>query len=94
MPHPMQPVEWVNDVIRFRQNKIVRDLLDFASARGMDLNTIARDTTYNDEDRAQLAQLIGYSVSGFGELNYASSETVAAADAMAERLSAAREQGK
>lgn len=83
MKHPMQPL--VKDdagVIRFQQNQIVRDLLDFAAARGVGLNEIA-GRGYSDEDQQQLAQLIGYSVSGFGSLSYASPQVVARADAAA-----------
>jgi hypothetical protein len=70
--HPMQPVgDDGTGVRRFKANRIVRDLLAYASARGLDLNDIAaRD--YRDEDRVQLAQLIGYSVAGFGDLSYVS----------------------
>jgi hypothetical protein len=78
-PHPTQPVALDADgVLRFKQNTIVRDLLDVASAHGLDLNEIAR-RQYCDEDRVQLAQLIGYSVSGFGELSYVSDEAYARA---------------
>ena len=66
--HPMQPVE-IDDhgVARFKVNKIVRLLLD---AGPLDLNKLAC-MNFSDEDRAQLAQLIGYSVSGYGDLSYA-----------------------
>ena len=82
----MQRVEWDGaGVVRFRQNRIVRDLLDFASARGFDLNEIAR-RDYTAADCNQLAQLIGYSVAGFGDLSYADPEIVAAADRAAAAL--------
>jgi hypothetical protein len=55
-----------------------RFLLD---AGQFDMNQIAR-MNFDDEDRAQFAQLIGYSVSGYGDLSYASAESVAAADAI------------
>jgi biotin synthase-related radical SAM superfamily protein len=60
-----------NGVLRFRQNAIVRYLLD---AGHIDLNDIAL-RRFDDEDRAQLAQLIGYSLSGFSELSYVNDET-------------------
>lgn len=86
--HPMQPVVIAPDgVIRFKQNKIVRHLLDFASPLGCGLNELARED-FSQEDRMQLAQLIGYSVSGYGELSYASSESVERADAIAAALAA------
>ena len=66
--HPIQPI--VKDghgTVRFKENKIVSDLLDCASKHGLSLNDIAiRD--YSNEDRQQLAQLIGYSLSGYSEL--------------------------
>lgn len=43
---------------------------------------------FADEDREQFAQLIGYSVSGFGDLSYAQPKTVGAADEQAEKLTA------
>jgi len=51
---------------RFRENTIVRYLLDHG---GIDLNMIG-DLPFPRADRIQFAQLIGYSVKGFGELNY------------------------
>jgi len=80
--HPMQPIVMVGNVIRFKQNAIVRYLLDNG---GIDLNKIAVQG-FSDEDQMQFAQLIGYSVSGYGDLNYASAESVAAADEIAAAL--------
>jgi len=83
--NPIQPLV-VDDkgVLRFKQNAIVRDLLDFASERGFDLNEIARKN-YTRTDRQQLAQLIGYSLSGYGELrSYVDDDSFAAASEMAE----------
>ena len=70
MKHPMQPLaKDEHGTLRFQQNKIVRDLLEFATSRGFGLNEIA-EREYSDEDRQQFAQLIGYSLSGYGELGY------------------------
>jgi hypothetical protein len=82
MKHPIQPLyETESGVIRFFQNKIVCDLLDFATERGFGLNEMAcRD--YSQDDRIQLAQLIGYSLSGFGDLSYVDDQTYSAAFAM------------
>ncbi len=80
MTHPMQPV--VRDktgVLRFQANAIARYLLDHG---GIDLNRLAL-LDFTDDDRMQFAQLIGYSVSGYSELDYASDESVDAADEMA-----------
>lgn len=88
-PQPMQPIVRAKDqVIRFQQNQIVHDLLEAARAgKVMDMNTIAAGD-YRTEDREQFAQLIGYSVSGFGDLSYARPKTVAEADRLAAELSA------
>lgn len=86
IPHPMQPVILDTDgVARFQRNAIVRYLLDWASTRGCNLNDLAL-MPFVREDWEQFAQLIGYSVSGFGELGYASPETVAKADALVDLL--------
>ncbi len=73
-PHPMQAVEWDGKgVIRFRANPIVRYLLDEAGAKGLDLNHLARVSErmgWTREDHEHFAQLIGYSISGWGELSY------------------------
>ncbi len=66
--HPMQKIVFdTRGVARFQTNAIVEYLLDKG---GMDLNDIARQD-FDREDRAQFAQLIGYSVSGYGDLSYA-----------------------
>lgn len=75
--HPMQPIVLDDHgTARFLQNAIVKDLAD-----GM-MNEIAL-SDYSQKDREQLAQLIGYSVSGFGDLSYARKKTVVAADTYA-----------
>lgn len=74
--HPIQPLALdEHGVLRFKQNKIVRYLLDNG---GIDLNQIAR-LDFPDEDREQFAQLTGYSLSGFADLGYVSDETYDAA---------------
>lgn len=62
--HPMQPLEMVGAVLRFKKNAIVRDLLDHGERTGLGLNELARSGKYSTEDWAQLCQLIGYSHSG------------------------------
>jgi hypothetical protein len=67
MKHPIQPLERDADgVLRFKQNEIVKYLLENG---GFDLNDLAR-LPFSDEDRQQLAQLIGYSLDGYGDLSY------------------------
>ena len=83
--NPMQPLVWDGKVIRFKENALVKYLLDWASARGCSLNELAR-VPASRTDQEQLAQLIGYSVSGFGELYYARDKTVKAANLVADWL--------
>jgi len=78
---PIQPIKRdEHNVDRFVENGIVRFLLD---AGPYDLNQLAI-MKFNDEEREQFAQLIGYSVSGFGDLSYVSDETFETAWKMAE----------
>jgi hypothetical protein len=84
--HPMQPVVLdASGVARFRENAIVKYLLEWASARGCNMNDLAI-IPFAREDREQFAQLIGYSVSGAGDLSYMGAKTIAAADAAVEAL--------
>lgn len=78
-PHPIQPLfKDEHGTIRFKGNAIVQHLLDYG---GIDLNKIAV-LQFSAEDQEQLAQLIGYSLSGFSELSYVSDATYSAAEAM------------
>ena len=80
---PMQPIELAQDgVIRFKTNRMVNDLYEFSVARGFGLNEMAR-RDYTPDERMQFAQLIGYSVSGYGGLSYVSDESANKADAIA-----------
>jgi hypothetical protein len=70
--HPIQPI--VRDshgTVRFKENAIVRYLLDNG---GIDMNKLAT-LPFCQNDREQFAQLIGYSLSGFGDLSYVSDRT-------------------
>lgn len=80
--HPMQPVVLVDGVARFKQNAIVRALLDIGP---LDMNKLAC-LPFSDEDREQFAQLIGYSVSGAGDLSYMRAGVISQADKQAEEL--------
>lgn len=82
---PMQPIIKAPDgVYRFQANPIVRFLLD---AGPFDMNKIAVLPGITQEEREQFAQLIGYSVSGFGDLSYASDEVYdEAAAAIVEKM--------
>lgn len=77
MVHPMQPV--IIDEIglkRFRSNKI---LVWLHSCGRIDLNELML-MPFTNEDRVQLAQLIGYPVEGFKNLCYVSDEDKKRAD--------------
>jgi hypothetical protein len=78
--HPIQPIVMVGEVKRFKENKIVTALLNTHSK--MDLNTIAC-MNFSTDDQRQLAQLIGYSVSGYGDLSFVSADECAVVDEMA-----------
>ncbi len=76
--HPVQPL--IRDkygVTRFKKNDIVKCLLDCGP---FDMNKLAY-MNFSAEDREQFAQLIGYSLSGFGELSYVSNRTYSTAEA-------------
>jgi hypothetical protein len=72
MKHPIQPLYRDDDGrIRFKQNAIVRFLLD---AGPFDMNQLSY-MPFSIEDREQFAQLLGYSLSGFAELPYVTDAT-------------------
>lgn len=80
---PIQPLERDEDgVIRFRKNAIVDYLLGQYEGG---LNELACKG-FSDDDWTQLAQLIGYSLDGFGELSYVSDGVYDAAAKIAEAL--------
>lgn len=80
---PMQPIVLdQHSRPRFMANAIVQHLLDHG---GISLSDLAR-LDFSDEDRMQFAQLIGYSVSGYGELHYVSDKSYEAAVEAAKAL--------
>jgi hypothetical protein len=81
--HPRQPIGFGKDgVIRFKENAIVRWLVD---SKRVSLNDIdGRD--FPREDVAQFWQMLGYSVSGFGDLKLVSDEELAELDLEADRV--------
>lgn len=89
--HAMQPVVFdAEGVIRFQTNPIVRVLLE---AGPFDMNKLAKMSGacgWTDEDHAHFAQLIGYSVSGWGTLSYVAEEDAETADKLADELAEAR----
>ena len=74
MNHPIQPLEIAGrDRPRFKKNAIV----DFLAMK-FGLNELAA-LDFPQEDWEQLAQLMGYSLSGFSALSYVRDETYDAA---------------
>lgn len=78
--HPMQKIAVIDGCPRFVTNEIVRFLV---SAYPGGLNALT-EMNFHDPDWSQLAQLIGYSTSGYGELSYANRKHVVKADKTAE----------
>lgn len=65
--HPLQPLHVVNGVLRFKENAIVRKMLEITTAHGFGPNEIVEAVSegkFPEEDRLQLNMLIGYSHSG------------------------------
>lgn len=72
---------------RFRQNRIVDFLLEEGP---FDMNKLAM-MEFSNEDRTQFAQLIGYSIGGYGELPYVSDASYKKACAIAAAAQAVQE---
>lgn len=83
--HPIQPVEIVDNVARFKANKIVEFLLAFATMRGSGLNELHR-MNFTTEDWTQFCQLHGYSVSGARDLSFFDQRVGDVAQRQVERL--------
>jgi len=66
--------------LRFKGNAIVKYLLDNG---GINLNDLAR-IEFSQDDQQHFAQLIGYSLSGYGDLSYVDDASYEAAATMAE----------
>lgn len=78
---PDQPLVMESRVVRFAANNIVRFLLDHG---GVDLNKLATiGYLFTQAEWEQFYQLIGYSVSGYGDLEQVSSDTKDRCDAAA-----------
>lgn len=84
--HPIQPLSLdEHGVMRFKSNAIVEHLLGVGRDHNNGLNELSR-MDFSKEDWQQLAQLIGYSLSGYGELNYVDDDAYGAAQLMSEGL--------
>jgi len=88
MKHPMQPIGLDDgDVPRFKANAIVKWLFDTDK---INLNEIVYKEGFSPEDLAQFWQLLGYSVSGYGDLSFIPQEITDEADRIAAELVAAK----
>lgn len=85
LQNPDQPVYLDEEhVARFKANTLVRYLLDRG---GIDLNHLAGIAyLFPRTDWEQFYQLIGYSVSGYGDLSGVSQESVERADRASDEL--------
>jgi hypothetical protein len=86
--HPDQPIGLDSyGFVRFKANAIVRWLIDEAGrGRVRNLNDIAaHEPEFSVEDKTQFWQLLGYSVSGIGDMDFIDRERLAGWDAIAER---------
>ena len=82
--HPMQPLVMDGNVVRFKRNAIVDRLFNEGV---INLNRIAMWLdSVPVEDVEQFWQLLGYSVSGYGDLSFIRPETVAKADELAAEM--------
>ena len=85
--NPMQPLYFdEHGTIRFKPNSIVQYLLE---AGGIDLNHLAYTgitQKWCNNDWEQFMQLIGYSVSGYGDLSEVRDHILEQADEMADKL--------
>lgn len=85
MKHPIQNIATDSDgVVRFVPNPIVEFILAKGREHGIDLNTISAQG-FSAEDQQQFAQLIGYSLSGYSELSYVTSEAYDTVRAMLQK---------
>lgn len=96
MSQPMQPIAIDPfGVVRFRSNNVVVFLLDECmEGRKTDMNRLSvmfQNGGFQPDDWEQFLQLIGYSVSGFGDLGTVRPETVEAADKIAAELLEAKQ---
>lgn len=86
---PMQPiVKDANGVVRFKANKLVWYLQKRLRYSGVDLNMLTEiGDLFAPADWEQFYQLLGYSVSGYGDLAVVSAESIEEADKRVEAMS-------
>lgn len=81
--HPIQPLSLdEHGTLRFKANGIISHLFD---TKELDLNSLSAMRCFSYNDWVQLAQLLGYSLGGFGDLSYVSDEDYDAAEELWEK---------
>ena len=83
----MQPIAPdSHGVARFRENDVIRWLVD---VKGVNLNEVSRVAQTEEFDRydvAQFWQMLGYSVSGYGDISFIPKSVVEKADSKVEEM--------
>lgn len=75
--HPIQPLtKGTGEILRFKENEIIR-MLELTGK--INLNEIVGED-FSDEDKQQLMQLLGYSLSGYADLPFVTDKAVANAE--------------
>ena len=87
---PMQPIGWSDGVIRFKPNPIVALLLEDATERGRlsiaSIRVWVAEGRASADDMVQFVQLLGYSVSAMGDLDYVPHHTLVEIDREADKV--------
>lgn len=87
MRYLTQPIELdEKGVVRFKANGIITFLFQTGKLNLNELSALLAQGAFSKEDYAQITQLLGYSVSGWGDLSTSPEELVQAADAEADLL--------
>jgi hypothetical protein len=84
---PMQPIYIDKEgVVRFQSNKIVDWLFATQKISLNEISAMCQTSKIPKADQMQFWQMLGYSVSGFGDLSFVDKEIVFQADMIAEQL--------
>ncbi len=87
--HPMQPLEFDKEgIIRFKQNAIVKFLIDQYSTQVLNYIYVSGDFPW--EDYKQFVQLSGHRVSSCKDMKYATDEEIKRLDQMVNEMTKSR----
>lgn len=73
-------------IIRFKSNAIIEYLFKDGRLNLNEIGLMVQNGVFPVGDQVQIAQLLGYSVSGFGDLSYVPRDVCNEADAKAKEL--------